>query len=168
MKLIFEVEEFGFFALQHFIDRYACPATHHIGYVIAVHLLFYHCFVALNFIEFLFVSVDLRLGIFNFSVSNLGHFSIVAFAFGIVGFVFQVFNFNFCLLNLIDKLFFRCPFGSKSGAFFFPICYFIAEQFQFFHIILAFNSLTLNFQLLDVSLDDIQLFGYAVHFEAKF
>ena len=50
-------------------------------------------------------NIQTFLGIFNFSVTNFGYFSVIAIAFGLFGFNFEIFNFLFYILNIVYNIF---------------------------------------------------------------
>ena len=51
VQFLLEMEQFLFLALCHLLDRYAGPATHDVGDVVGINLLFDHRTVALQFFE---------------------------------------------------------------------------------------------------------------------
>ena len=103
MEFVLKMEEFLAFALHHTGDGYSGPTGHHVGDVVGRHLLFYHGFRTLAFVEFLFEGEDALFEFLETSVADFRHTPEVTFALGTFGIELQGLDDFLLLLYLLQQ-----------------------------------------------------------------
>ena len=122
VQLLFQVDEFFPFALQHPGNGDARPLTHNFGNVFSVHFLLYQQFAVrlhINKAVIVFTEAFLRFG--NPAVANLSRLAEVAFAFGALSVLLELFNLAFYFLNAQHNFPFIFPAGAQRLAALFQI-----------------------------------------------
>ena len=108
MQLVFQMQQFFLFALQHPRHGNTRPARHNLGDVIGGDGPFQTStrgggfLLRHNVIQFFVL-------LFEQTVTNLRHTTVVAFALGTLGLEFQLFDFLLHLLIFVGKRFFALP-----------------------------------------------------------
>ncbi len=168
MQFVFEMQELFAFALQHFVYRYARPSRYDIGNVGGIDLFFNHRAASLLVMKLLLQFFDLGLFLFNPSVAQFGHFTVIAFAFGFIGFELRMLDIDFVLLNFIDQSFFSLPFRLQR-IFLFPQIFDLTGQHLFlYRILFTTDGFALNFELLGLTHNLIEFFGNRIDFHTQF
>jgi len=159
MQMFFEMKQFFTFTLQHSTYRYASPFAHHLSDFFGTYFFIDHGFIALNFCQLLSEVLDLLFGFSHLTISEFGHSSIVSFSFGLLGSKAIIFDLSFLLLDLVDQIFLRLPFGSQYIAFLGKIGDFLIELFELFFIAFTLNGFSFNLKLTNPTLHRFQFFG---------
>ena len=151
MQFGFQMKQFFLFALHHLADRDSGPTGHHIGYILAVDLFLDHGGSSLHRLQLFLNFADLFFLLFDLSVTDFGHFTVVAFAFGLIGFKLQVLDVYLVLLNLVDQFFFAFPLSFLFSLFFFEVGDFLVQLLQLAFVVLTFDRFAFDFQLFDTT-----------------
>ena len=112
--------------------------------------------------------LDVVLQLLQLAVADLSHFAVVALALGFVGLELQVLDLLLVLLDLVDEPFFGFPFSPELMLFLLQLGNLLVELLDLVGIVFAFDGLALNFELLQVAGDLVELLRHRVAFHTQF
>ena len=175
MQLFLQVEQLLALALLHLRHRDAGPAAHNLGDVVARHLFLHHRVAALSAGQLLVDGLVLSLQRLDFSVADLCHLTIVAFALGTVGLEFQPLYLLLVMLDLVEQRPLCLPFRLVLLLFFLEVGDLLLHVLQTLACALvlvggcacravnvALDGLTLDFKLFQLTADVVKLLWHRV------
>ena len=113
-------------------------------------------------------SFDIGFSLLYLAVTYLCHFTVIAFTLCHFGIMLHLFDIGFLVLNGSDITFFFLPAFLEFGRLLFELLELGFDTFELVIIVLTFNSLTLDLQLLDLTVEVIQLFRFGIYFQTQF
>ena len=168
VQLVFEVQQPLSFRQQHPRHRYPCPARHHFGHLLRIHLLVYHGVVGLHRFQLRLQLFDMFLSLFDSSVSQLRHLSVVAGSLGLFCLKLVRLNILHFRLDGFDYALLVLPAGFHLVALFAQLVYLVREVRQLLLVVLAFDGFAFDFQLPYLAFYLVQLFWHRVYLQPQF
>ena len=111
--------------------------------------------------------LDVSFGGRNLTVANLRHFAVVAFALCHFGLMFQLLDTRFLILDSSHIAFLLIPPRVEFFGLLLEVRQLLFDGFQLGIILIAFDSLALNLQLLDLTIQRIDLFRFGIDLQTQ-
>ena len=166
VQYAFHLQQFLAFALQHPAHRDAGPAGYHLRDVFGIDLFLDHRSGGVVLFDLRLQRLDLVLGFLNLSVTDFGHFPVVAAAFGRCGFQFVIVDQLLVFLYFFEQVAFALPFGAQGCTLTVQVVDLLGQLFDPPFVVLAADCLAFNLHLAHFAVQFVDLFGHRIHFEA--
>ncbi len=161
------MEQFVAFGLHHLRHGYSRPAGYYLGDIVFIHFLLNHT-VARHSVQRVLSGFDVRLRLLYLAVPYLGDLTVVALALGNFCLVLHLFDVGFLVLDSSDIAFLLVPTGIQLRRLFLEGLQLLLNALQFLGVVLPLNRLSLNLQLLDLSVEVIEFVGLGIYLQTQF
>ena len=167
MEFLLQMEQFLTFALHHSAHWYSGPAAYYLCDIIGSYLFANHCLTALGALQLLLNLLDILFKSYQLRVANLGNTFVIAFTLHTLSLELEVLHLLLVLLNFVNKSLFAFPLCAEVVLLILQLSNLLVELLNLRLVVLTFNGLTFNLQLLQVTGDFIQFLWHGVTLHTK-
>ncbi len=168
VQLLLEVQQLVALGLHHLRHGDSRPTGYHLGYIVLIDFLLDQAVAVVHRVQGFLCGADVRLGLLDLAVTYFGDLAVVAFAFGHFGLVLHLLDGRFLVLDRGDVTFLLVPAGIELIGLLLKFGQLGLDLAELDFVVLALDRLALYLQLLDLTVDGIELLGLAVHLQTEF